>query len=69
MVTSEKIKMKRQQLEKVEAALEKTLSKKKALQEEISRLETLEIQGCLKQIDVPFDEIRDLILSLRGDNK
>ncbi len=69
MVTSEKIKMKRQQLEKVEAALEKTLSKKKALQEEISRLETLEIQGCLKQIDVPFDEVRDLILSLRGDNK
>lgn len=69
MVTSEKIKMKRQQLEKVEVALEKTLSKKKALQEEISRLETLEIQGCLKQIDVPFDEVRDLILSLRGDNK
>ena len=69
MVTSEKIKMRRQQLEKVEAALEKTLSKKKALQEEISRLETLEIQGCLKQIDVPFDEVRDLILSLRGDNK
>ena len=69
MVTSDKIKMKRQQLEKVEAALEKTLSKKKALQEEISRLETLEIQGCLKQIDVPFDEVRDLILSLRGDNK
>lgn len=68
MTTLEKIEAKKAQIEKLSDEIEKKIQKKKDLEAEIESLKALEIQGMLKEIDVPFDKLRDYLKSLKEVN-
>lgn len=45
------------------AALQRDISK---LKKEVETLEALEIKGLLKEVDLPFDEVKEMLKSLKG---
>lgn len=62
---TEKIKTKKQQIQKLDATIERLHERKKALLDEVEKLQVIEIQGCLKEANIPFDQVREYILSLK----
>ena len=62
---TEKIKSKKQQIQKLDATIERLKERKKALLDEVEKLQVIEIQGCLKEANISFDQVREYILSLK----
>lgn len=66
MEITEKIEEKRKMIEKSKKRIEKEQQKIKKLTKEIEELESLEIKGLLKEIDMPLNELKQFIKELKG---
>jgi len=60
----EKILEREEKIEQAKEKIKEEQAKINKLSKEIEEIKSLEIQGLLKQIDLPFSEIKDLIKGL-----
>ena len=62
MTTTEKIADKKAKIQKSKDRIATEQAKINKLTREIEELESLEVKGLLKELDMPFDEIKKLII-------
>lgn len=66
MTNSEKIASKQEQVKKSEERITAEQAKIEKLKQEIETLQSLEIKGLLKEIDLPFEEVKKMLKGLKG---
>jgi len=62
MTTAEKIADKKAKIQKSKERISSEQAKINKLTKEIEELESLEVKGLLKELDMPLDEIKKLII-------
>jgi hypothetical protein len=65
MTVSEKITEKKAKIAAAQERISKEQEKVVKLRKEIETLESLEVKAMLKEIDLPFDQIKELLQSMK----
>ena len=65
MTNAEKIKEKKDKIAAAQEKIAKEQEKINRLRREVETLESLEVKSMLKEIDMPFDEVMDLLRSMK----
>ena len=65
MTIEERIQFKRERIEQLRAQIARAQERIGQLQKEIDLLEATEMKGFLKSLNMPFDEVKELLKELR----
>lgn len=69
MTVTEKIAEKKERIQKIKERISKDEGTIKTLQKEIETLEHLEIKGMLKELDMPIEDIKELLKTMKPTTK
>lgn len=69
MTVTEKITEKKERIQKIRERILKDEGTIKTLQKEIETLEHLEIKGMLKELDMPIEDIKELLKNIKTTPK
>lgn len=69
MTVTEKITEKKEKIQKIKERISKDEENIKKLQKEIETLEHLEIKGMLKELDMPIEDIKELLKTMKPTTK
>ena len=65
MTNEERIRFKRERIEQLRSQIARAQERIGQLQKEIDLLEATEMKGLLKSLNMPFDEVRELLKEMR----
>lgn len=69
MNAEERIKAKKKMIEKCKERIAREQEKIKKLTEEIEEIESLEIKGLIKELDIPLSELKEFIKKIKHNSK